>query len=176
MKKILVYGGLLCVCAALSALVAPAQTGGQFALEQTVIASGGGQNAAGGAFALDGTIGQPLVGTSSANLAFNVAGGFWTDLVLTPTGAVVTVGGRVMTTDGRGIRNARVTLTNFSGASRKTLSGAGGYYNFTEVEPGETYIFTVFTKHYIFAQNTQIRSIVADADDINFVANYLFFR
>ena len=147
MKKILVYGGLLCVCAALTTLVAPAQTGGQFALEQTVFASGGGQNAAGGTFALDGTIGQPAAGTSSTNLAFNVTGGFWADQTFAPTGSAVTVGGRVMTTDGRGIRNVTVTLASFGGEARKVLTGAFGLYRFTDVEPGATYLISVFARH-----------------------------
>lgn len=52
-------------------------TGGSYSLDQSVIASGGGQNSTGGTFSLDGTIGQPLAGVSSAAAPFSVDGGFW---------------------------------------------------------------------------------------------------
>ena len=67
----------------------------------------------------------------------------------------------------------RVTLTGTNGESRTVLSGSFGYYRFAEVPAGETYIFSVFAKRYTFAQNTQVRSIMEDTDDINFVADIL---
>lgn len=144
-----------------------------YTLEQSVIAGGGGQGSTGGAFSLDGTIGQPIAGTRSTNSPFDLTGGFWTAPQSAPTAAGVTVGGRVTTSDGRGIRNVRVTLTGMDGESRTALTGTFGYYRFADVPAGETYIFSVFAKRFTFAQNTQVRSIMEDTDDINFVADIL---
>jgi hypothetical protein len=62
-----------------------AQTGGNYQITQSVIASGGGQNSTGGNFSLDGTIGQPIAGTVSTGSSFSVSGGFW-QTVFNPNG------------------------------------------------------------------------------------------
>ncbi len=53
---------------------------------------------------------------------------------LAPTAANVQIGGRVMTANGRGIRNVLVTLTNANGTSRTVITGNFGYYRFAEIE------------------------------------------
>lgn len=60
------------------------QTGGNFAIEKSVVAGGGGQNAAGGNFALDGTIGQSAAGNALNNAPFTVTSGFWNFSPLAP--------------------------------------------------------------------------------------------
>jgi hypothetical protein len=87
-----------------------------------------------------------------------------------PTAAMVSVGGRVMTTDGRGILNARVTMTSSSGETQTVISTVSGYFLFTNVPAGGTYIFSPIAKHYQFSQPSQVRAISEDTDDINFVA------
>ncbi len=143
---------------------------GQYQLDQSVIASGGGQNAAGGNFTLDGTIGQAIAGTRSSGSTFSAAGGFWTAL-LAPTAAGVTIGGRVMTSDGRGIRNVRVVLTGTGGENLTVLTGTFGYYRFANIAAGATCIISVSAKHYIFNSNVEVRSITEDTNDINFTAH-----
>jgi hypothetical protein len=54
-----------------------------------------------------------------------------------PTAAHVGVSGRVLTSDGRGLRNAVVTITDATGQVRRTLTGAFGYYRFDNVELGD---------------------------------------
>ena len=88
-----------------------------------------------------------------------------------PTAANVSVGGRVFSGKDRGIAKARITLTDASGASRSALTSAFGYYRFDDVQAGETYIFSVAAKRYSFSQSSQVRSIVEDTDDVNFVAD-----
>jgi subtilisin family serine protease len=88
-----------------------------------------------------------------------------------PTGASVTVGGRVTTAEGRGIRNARVTMTDRSGYTRTVVTNPLGYYRFTEVPSGESYVFSVISKKFSFA--SQFRTITEDAMDINFTADSL---
>jgi len=88
---------------------------------------------------------------------------------LPPTAASVSVGGRVFTPDGRGLRNARVILTDASGNSRNTLSSSFGYYRFDEVEAGQTYIIQVISKQYQF--QPQIVTVFDDLDNLNFAAD-----
>lgn len=84
-----------------------------------------------------------------------------------PTAAGVSVGGRVVTADGAGIRNTTVTLTDSTGAPRTALTNAFGYYRFDDVEAGGNYILSVSSKQYTF--DTPVRSItvndqISDAD------------
>ncbi|MDQ4122259.1 MAG: carboxypeptidase regulatory-like domain-containing protein [Acidobacteriota bacterium] len=86
-----------------------------------------------------------------------------------PTAASVSVDGRVTTADGRGIRNALVTLAAPNGETRTALTGAFGYYRFTDVRAGETYVLTVVSKRFQFAP--QVVSVAGDINELNFTAN-----
>jgi alpha-tubulin suppressor-like RCC1 family protein len=85
-----------------------------------------------------------------------------------PTSATVSVGGRVTATNGAGIRNAIVTLTNNQGESRSVRTSAFGYYRFDEVEVGQSYTVAVRSKRFQF--NTQIISVTDDLTEVNFTA------
>lgn len=61
--------------------VAPIGQTGNFAVTQSVIASGGGQGSAGPVFAVDGTIGQSVAGGPSSGGGFAVTSGFWAPTV-----------------------------------------------------------------------------------------------
>ena len=147
-----------------------AQSGGQFTIEKSVIAGGGGQSSTGGQFTVADTNAQSLAGQKAINAAFSVHAGFWNPDQFIPTAAEVTVGGRVTTANGRGIRNVRITITGANGQSRTTFTGTFGYFRFTEVPSGETYIITAVAKRYEFVEPSQVRAIVDDTDNINFVA------
>ncbi len=91
---------------------------------------------------------------------------------LGPTAATVSIGGRVMTATGRGIGDVLIRLTDSSGNVRTTTTTIkSGYYNFTDVAAGETYIITAKGRRYTFSQPTQVLNIDEDASDINFIAN-----
>ena len=85
-----------------------------------------------------------------------------------PTAASSTVSGRVFTPTGRGLGNAFVVMTNQNGESVRARTNPFGYYRFTEVQSGETYIFNVHSKRYQFA--TQVINIAEDLDGLNFFA------
>ncbi len=55
-----------------------------------------------------------------------------------------------------------------SGNVESVYTNPFGYYQFGDVAAGETYIFTVSHKQYIFAP--QIIFFIEDGDEINFVA------
>ena len=54
-----------------------AQSGGNFTIQQSVIAGGGGQNSTGGTFSVDGTVGQAAAGGGLSGGSFSVSSGFW---------------------------------------------------------------------------------------------------
>lgn len=169
---------LLVLVAAYSQSAVQAQSGGTYDLSHSVIASGGGSSTggAGGAFKVEGTVGQTTAGTNSNGTSitnqYAVRGGFWAfQQALVPTAAQVEVGGRVMAADGNGIRNVMITMTNAQGNTRTDLSSSFGYYRFSDVSVGETYIFTITAKRYSFSQPTQVRNITEATEDINFVAD-----
>lgn len=91
-----------------------------------------------------------------------------------PTAASATIGGRVLTESGRGIRNVWITLTDSSGNVR-TATTTFGYYRFADVAAGETYIITAFGKLHTFSQPSQVLNINGDLTDINFIGHSNFF-
>lgn len=92
------------------------------------------------------------------------------EATVTPTAASVTVGGRVRTADGRGIKNVIVTITFPSGEQHSVVSGALGYYRFSDVPAGESYVFSATAKRYSFSQPSQLRNIAGDDNGIDFIA------
>lgn len=164
-KTLIILTIVLCAFASVRAQVA---SNPPFVLEQAVIASGGGQNSTGGTFALDGTVGQSTAGTNSSNAPFSVAGGFWAAVPLGTTAASVSISGRLLTSDGTGLTNARVILTDASGTTRATSSSSFGFYRFDEVEVGQTYILSVISRRYQFT--TQVLTVLEDIENLNFIA------
>ena len=146
-----------------------AQSGGTFTITQSVVASGGGQSS-GGTFNATGTSGQSVAGTSSTGGTFNTSGGFW-HAALAPTAAGVSVTGRVLTPDGRGLRNATVSMTDQQGVPRYARTSSFGYYRFEDVIVGGTYILAVTSKRYQFA--SQVVNVTDDLTDVDFVAQEL---
>ena len=89
--------------------------------------------------------------------------------LLAPSAANVSVSGRVMTADGRGLRNAYVVIIDSGGFSRRALTSSFGYYRFDDVRAGETYVISVASKRYVFAP--RIVSVADDLTGVDFVAD-----
>lgn len=89
-------------------------------------------------------------------------------LISAPTAASVSVAGRVLTPDGRGLTNALVTLTDQNGNTRTVISSGFGYYRFENVQVGQLYIFTVQSKRYTLEPQTNF--IISEMNDLNFTA------
>lgn len=85
-----------------------------------------------------------------------------------PVAANASVSGRILASDGRGIRNARVSMTLPNGEIRTVLSSTFGYYRFDEIEVGQTVILNVNSKRFQF--NPQIVSVTDNLDEVNFTA------
>lgn len=109
---------------------------------------------------------------SNAALTFTIKSGFFTAAApLAPTAAQVTIGGRAISATGRGIRNVITRLTDASGSIRFATTTTFGYYRFTEVNAGETYVITAKGKRFEFSQPSRVLNVSEDVDNVNFIAN-----
>jgi hypothetical protein len=87
----------------------------------------------------------------------NAAGGNGADIgayevSLTPSGEFVTISGRVFAGSefGPTVSGATVYLTSVDGGGRRTVTNRFGYYYFTDVPAGETYMLSVKSTRYYF--------------------------
>ena len=153
----------------LFSLSVTAQSGGTYQLEQTVTASG--IASSGGSYSLENTVGQPIAGGFVQGAPYSLYGGFWTPPEFTPTAALVTIGGRVITSNGQGIRNAVVTLTDAGGAIRSVRTANFGYFSFEDVRVGETYILTISSKRFVFVNPTRVLNVTEEISDLDFISS-----
>ena len=83
---------------------------------------------------------------------------YWTDGLVSFTGGTLLDGaslsGRVLTASGQALRNATVVLTDATGARRTAVTGSFGTYEFTGLEAGRSYLITVQSRRYRFANRT----------------------
>lgn len=85
---------------------------------------------------------------------------------LQPTAASVSVGGRVLSQLGRSVPRARVTMTDSNGETRYALTNTFGYYRFSKVAAGETYVFSASAKRYEFAP--RVLTVNEETSELNF--------
>lgn len=169
MNKIIFIGLLLTLTVTANAQVA---TGGVYKLDQAVIAGGGGTStdSTGNVYSITGAIGQAVAGNNASNPPYAVQSGFFTAAPLVPTAAPANIGGRILTSSGRGIRNVIVTLTDSKGIARTATSSAFGYYRFSDVTGGEVYILSAKAKQFQFEQNSLVISVSENLLELNFIA------
>ena len=144
------------------------QSGGPYEITQSVIASGGGTSS-GGAFGLDGTAGQSLAGGSLSAQPFSIYSGFFAPDPIVPTAASVTISGKVMRPNGKGISRAQVTLTDMLGNARTANTDRSGNYRFDDVEVGAAYILLAEAKNYRFSPKTV--TPLDEVSDLDFTAD-----
>ncbi|CAN5162204.1 hypothetical protein BH20ACI2_BH20ACI2_04410 [soil metagenome] len=82
-------------------------------------------------------------------LAGSVTGGWGLELLPT-TAPVVEISGQVFTVGLLGLRNAVVSLTDSLGVRRNTPTSSLGFFAFSDVEAGKTYILSVSSRRYRF--------------------------
>jgi uncharacterized repeat protein (TIGR01451 family) len=108
------------------------------------------------------------IGGDAANFAVGSIAGGWGLEFLAPTAADVSIGGRVLTGEGRGIRGARVTVTGNSLVNPITVTtGVNGRYTIPGLTAGETYVVTVSARRFFFEAPSRVITLndnVADAD------------
>lgn len=78
---------------------------------------------------------------------------------------VAIVSGRVLTPDGRGLRNALVSIIDSQGVTRTATTSSFGLYSFDNVVTGAMYTIRVTTKRYRFTPRVmQINGNVSELD------------
>jgi hypothetical protein len=96
----------------------------------------------------------------------------WTLGAAVATAANVSISGRVTTANGAGIRNAIVMISgNSLPVARTVQTGSFGYYQFDNLQAGETYVIQVGAKRFRFSVPSRVISVQTDLTDIDFVAN-----
>lgn len=73
-----------------------------------------------------------------------------TSSCIVPSSATVSVRGRVLGPNGRGVPGAIVLMTDSYGNVRTVLSNLFGFYQFSDVVAGSVYFFEVHSKKYVF--------------------------
>ncbi len=87
-----------------------------------------------------------------------------------PTAGMVDVGGRVRDSRGRGISRVLIIMTDGVGVVHTTYTTLFGYYTFTDIQVGNTFILEVKAKRYNFTQPTQVISLSGESRTVNFTA------
>ena len=86
----------------------------------------------------------------------------------TPTpAAFATVDGRVLTSDGRGLRNAVVKMTDANNVIRTVTTSSFGFYSFDNVATGQSYTIAISSRLYRF--QPQVVQVSGNLSNVDFV-------
>jgi hypothetical protein len=108
--------------------------------------------------------------TATAPGVTNFSG--WAAGNLAPVAANVSVGGRVTTAGGQGIRNATVMITGGTLTEpRYVRTGTFGRYQFDDLGVGQTYVISVISKKYTFQMPSVVLNVQDSVRDADFVAD-----
>jgi hypothetical protein len=109
--------------------------------------------------------------SSPSTVVGNIAGGWGLEFLQT-TAANASVSGRVMTADGRAIRNAEVVITgNALEHPMRMTTGSFGWFAFDGLPTGETYVVTVNSRRFTFSTPSRVITLVDNLADVDFVAD-----
>jgi len=98
--------------------------------------------------------------------------GGWELAFLPLTASEVSLSGRVTTADGRGIRNARVVVSgNGLPIPVVATTGSFGYFSFSGLTAGETYVVTVNSQRFTFSVPSRVVTLVDNLADMDFTAD-----
>lgn len=85
--------------------------------------------------------------------------------LLAPTASSVSISGRILTSNGKGLSNAIVSVSDSNGIARTTRTGTFGFYRFDGIEAGQTVVVSVRSKLSRFEPRVLIVSDeLADVD------------
>ena len=109
--------------------------------------------------------------TMNATVGFFKTGAPINIQVQVPSPAVssVMVSGRVMTSSGRGVPYALVSISDSNGVVRTSPTNPFGYYRLTGITTGVTYTVAVLSKQYTFTP--QMMQVNNELSNVDFVAD-----
>ncbi len=90
--------------------------------------------------------------------------------ISTPTAAGVSVSGRIATSNGNGITNVQVVMTESNGTTQTALTGPFGYYGFTNIPSGQTVVMSISSKRFTFKQPVRLVTLNDDLADFDWIA------
>lgn len=91
------------------------------------------------------------------------------DSGLAPTAANVIIGGRVVNSSGRALSGVTILMNDASGNVKTAVTTPFGYYSFSDVPSGATYVVSARSKRFSFAQQSQVINVLDDMREVNFV-------
>jgi hypothetical protein len=109
----------------------------------------------------------PLFQNDTGTVPVIVTNGLFTVSSTLP-GASVNLAGRILTADGRGLRNSQVRLINLDGSSKTVMSGTFGNYRFANVQSGQPVTIQIVSKRFGFQPQTV--NVSGNISDLNFIA------
>lgn len=114
---------------------------------------------AGGAQSTNGGGQDAFVARETANLALSTPTPTATPTPTitptpTPTPTMATVDGRVLTADGRGLRNATVSITDSNNVTQMATTSSFGFFSFNNVLTGQTYTVRITSRFFRFSPRT----------------------
>jgi hypothetical protein len=115
-------------------------------------------------------VGTNTLGPVTAITDFN---GRWTGAEnQTVVAANASISGRVMTSNGNGIRNAVVSLSGGTLTQPVIVqTGPFGSYSFENLQVGQTYFLQVSAKRFRFSSPSRVITLQDSLEDMNFIAN-----
>jgi hypothetical protein len=87
-----------------------------------------------------------------------------------PSAGEISISGRVIDSEGRAIPRASLRLTDLAGTAFSTLSNPFGYYRFTGIRAGNSYLLEVQAKNRHFEISSILLQPTDSISDIDFVS------
>lgn len=106
-----------------------------------------------------------VVGAIYGGASFSGSAYFFTN---TPVAANVSISGRVLSSSGRGVANAFVTISGSNGFFRSVDTGRLGNFVFNNVPNWRTYILTANQRRFIFS--AKVVNITESVSNLDFIA------
>lgn len=90
---------------------------------------------------------------------------------LPPTAAQVSLSGKIRDANGKAMSQVRVRIMDMNGDVQSVLTNKFGYYEFREIEAGQTYAMEAFQKGVRFINNPRIINVIENLDAVDFYAD-----
>ena len=84
------------------------------------------------------------------------------------TAAKVSISGRVVTREGRGVRGVTVSVTDAEGRSFRAMSSSLGYFRIEGVPAGQGLVLNAYSRNYTFAPS--LFDVMSDLSGLVLVA------